>query len=846
MNRGKYLREKISVPQVSHQLLRRKDIYDIINSAVLDEAVCFIAPYGYGKTLAVVSWLRECGKDAAWITLDSSDNSEQVLFAGLSAAIMRFCGWQGDQNNILSDPKYIENPHDFLWDAISKAENIIQERILVIDNLRFIQDHDLLRAIKNLIADLLGSWRVIIMCRVELPPVFTELILKGRVRLVAPKELRFSIEEMEEFFAINGCYAERDDLLSIMGETAGWPASLNVVLTISRGGPVIYGEAVRAYLIGFFETEVWDELNEDIKVFLLKTSILDKLTPAACRSVTGTGEALSLLRWLFANGLFISRLNERNTYCYYRAFRDFLMHKLESSEIDGRELYKKYAWWLFDNDEMTRSFTFFFKAGDLYGIDQVLKILNLADIGIDGFLKLTDCITTLNITDLKSYPVIVARMAFIHFLKGNIAGMQSLYRRLLEWGDPGIISVSPEEYGEYVWEIGWLCYLDPDEPTSGNQKHIEHGNYRYYAPHRKELHIGRIAALSFPSYFRGLRDYGDDGIFETESILKRVEQGEKYILDEEEAVWDTYLILAEYKYELEEFEQAEEIIRRVMTMVEDRRYAYLYFICTSLLVKLIRAVHNPKEIDALTARLETIITSNEKFFLLPNFHAFELRNLLAGGHIGFTEVFENENRDYEDKPYFVLLYRHITFVRGLLSTGDYNRAMLILGNLELLCQKYKRPTDLIEVNILKAAAFCGLEYEDAACQSLISALGAAERYGYIRIFSDDAKLILPVLELVYKKKKSKYIQKIIISCKKTLVRSGIKPPAKKYAHTELTKTELATLKAIQSGMSYAEIAHDKGVSVSTVKSHLHSVYSKLDVNNKTAAIIVAREMGILD
>ena len=313
MNRKYYLRSKITIPQISHQLLPRKNVAAALDSAALNETVCFVAPYGYGKTLAVVSWLRDSGKNAVWITLDAADDSELVFFAGLSAAMKRFSGWQGDANDILSDPKYIGSPQGFLRETILAAEKNTSDKILVIDDFRYIRDPALLRSIKDFLTGLLGNWRVILMSRSELPSVFTEFILKGRMRLLTPKELSFSPEEMAEFFAINGCDASQEEVLQVRSETEGWPASLNVVLTISRGGPVTYGEAARAYVMGFFETEIWAGLGEDVKDFLLRTSILDQLAPPVCRAVADPGTTQHILRWLFVNGLFITRMDEKDT-----------------------------------------------------------------------------------------------------------------------------------------------------------------------------------------------------------------------------------------------------------------------------------------------------------------------------------------------------------------------------------------------------------------------------------------------------------------------------------------------------------------------------------------------------
>jgi len=838
-----YLKLKTSIPQIYHELLPRKNITAVIDRASLDEAVCFIAPYGCGKTLAVVSWLKERGRNATWVTLDAADDSDTAFFATLSAAVMRLAGWQGIADDILSDPKYIEGPLDFLWDTIETAEKSGCDKILVLDSLFFIRTPSLLRSIKELISALLGRWRIIITSRADLPPVFNDLILKRRICLITLKELCFSTEETAEFFNLNGCPASRQDIMWIHGETEGWPVSLNVILTISRGGPVEYGEAAREYVTGFFETEIWSELDDSIKDFLLKTSILDTLSPSNCNAVTGIGSTTPILRRLFVNGLFISRLNE-SKYRYQNVFRAFLRYKFRVSGLCEKELYKKTAWWMFERMEYEQAFPYFFKAGDMYGLSRVFRVINSAEMGLERYLELTSCVTSLNAEDLRGYPLIVAKMALIHYALGNIAEMQRLYDIYLEWIEPGELELSPEEYAECVWEAGWLSYINPTEPILGN-KHEEWFNYAEYDPSLQTLHHSRAAIYRFPSILRGVRDYCPVLDILEDYVQQNKNTGYGSVRDEV-SQWRLEMIRAEYAYELEDFAKAEQLIKNILIKVEDKQFTDLYFVCIALLVKIVKAVHSPKEIGALMSRLETTILKNGQTFLLPQFHAFKLRNRLAEGIPGQTEAFEKENKTYAEKPYFYLLYRHMTLVRALLSTGDYNEAVMILGNMERLCHQYNRILDLIEVNILKAVADFRLGNEDGACLHLMEALDEARKYGFIRIFSDDAKDLWPILELVSDNMRDDYIKSIIISCKKTLTRAGIRIPRKNHSQFGLTKTELKILKTLGSEMSYKEIALDNDIKISTVKSHIRSIYSKLDVSNKTSAVIAAKSRGIID
>ena len=834
---------KIKIPQVFQKTLPRNHIAKILDDALLTEAVCMVAPYGCGKTFSVLSWLRERERKAAWLTLGETDKDETVFTGRLASTLLPFAREQ-NAADFLSDTGYREDPRAFLHNAASQiAAGNIAADTLVIDNFHFIHNDGLLRNIKDFIYLLLGRIRIIIISREQLPPVFNDLMLKNHICLISIKELSFSLEEMTEYLGMNGCPVSRQELVQIHKDTAGWPAAINVVLTISREGPVGYGEDARSYVKGFFEEEIWDSLGEDMKDFLLKTSILETLTPSSCHAVTDMGATLPTLKWLFQNGFFISRQEKKDAYRYHRVFRDFLLDKLSTSDIDEQELYKRAAWWYFEQADYEQSFPCFFRVRELYGINEVLRILNPASMGgIDRYLMLTHCITELDIELLKPYPVIIARIALTSWLTGDIEKMQSLQSILLEWSEPGALPVSPDDYEEFIWELGWLTHLNPNEPTK-SKKQLDWINIQNRLPHIRRLSQDRIAVLCFPSIVRGVRDFGPDGYGFTEEVLRRVEGGEKNLIDLEESVWQTYLILAEFYYEVERFSEGEKIVRQIMAIVEEEKYTYLYLICVALLVKFIRASHNPKEIDAILSRLEMIILKNGDTFLLPNFHALKQRERLASGIPGFTEEFQKENEVYEDKPYFFLMYRHVTLVRGLLSTGDYNRAMVILGNLELLCKKYNRPTDLMEVNMLKSIALYRLGDEDSACGFFMEALDYGRKDGFIRIFSDDAKGIWPVLELVRKKKTDKYIETIAISCKKTLARRGIRLSEK---YNELTKTELKILKALQSGMSYKEIALDNNIRLPTVKSHIHSIYSKLYVNNRISAVMAAQNMGILE
>jgi len=61
----------------------------------------------------------------------------------------------------------------------------------------------------------------------------------------------------------------------------------------------------------------------------------------------------------------------------------------------------------------------------------------------------------------------------------------------------------------------------------------------------------------------------------------------------------------------------------------------------------------------------------------------------------------------------------------------------------------------------------------------------------------------------------------------------------------LTKTEIRVMDLLGRGKSNKEIASDLGCSVKTIKNHLNSIFQKLEVTNRTEAVVKAIEKGLI-
>ncbi|MEO7426859.1 MAG: LuxR C-terminal-related transcriptional regulator, partial [Fibrobacteria bacterium] len=71
------------------------------------------------------------------------------------------------------------------------------------------------------------------------------------------------------------------------------------------------------------------------------------------------------------------------------------------------------------------------------------------------------------------------------------------------------------------------------------------------------------------------------------------------------------------------------------------------------------------------------------------------------------------------------------------------------------------------------------------------------------------------------------------------------PAESQCASRELSEREIEVLQAMREGKSNKEIAGSLFVAPSTVKTHLKSIFHKLEVNNRLLAVTRAVESGIL-
>jgi LuxR family maltose regulon positive regulatory protein len=82
-----------------------------------------------------------------------------------------------------------------------------------------------------------------------------------------------------------------------------------------------------------------------------------------------------------------------------------------------------------------------------------------------------------------------------------------------------------------------------------------------------------------------------------------------------------------------------------------------------------------------------------------------------------------------------------------------------------------------------------------------------------------------------------YVKRLLVAFGAEAVQGAVMDP--------LSERELQVLSLMGEGYTNREIAEELVIGISTVKTHINRIFSKMDVTNRTQAVIMAREKGLV-
>jgi LuxR family maltose regulon positive regulatory protein len=869
------LSTKLNIPPVRPQIVPRPRLMERLQEGLNYSLILVSAPAGFGKTTLVSEWARQSQIPTAWVSLDEGDNDPVRFWDYFIATLKTIRPDTGE--SILpalhsSQPFPSQIPVESILTAlINEIAEIPGDFFMALDDYHLVESQQVHDGVNYLLGHMPANMHLIIATRADPPLPLARFRGKGTMLEIGADDLRFTEEDAVSLLIemrIPGL--SNTDIAALNSRAEGWAAGLKMAALSMSDREDIQSfiadfTGSQRYVMDYLMEEVLQKQTEEIRDFLLKTSILERLCGPLCDTVTENKGSQDILLEVERSHLFLVPLDEsRQWYRYEHLFSDILRHQLEATHSTGDiiELHRRAGRWYEDNNLYDDAIHHALAAKDwdtamrlVYSRCEELRIMG--EFGtLLGWLQTipeeilrthyrlysqyASYLTTINRFDAAEKALNylesvahddVAIQAEAAFSLANLARHRGDSSRCVDMAKRALSLLPPEsitmrsranfiigyvqyESGQFHEAQKWLS----DAYDSGMQA----GEYTV-ASH-SVLFLGGIALWNGK-----LNDA-------KETIRKSIEVGGVGAASR--------TMMCRVLYELNELEAVAEYARIAIELskraviVEAKLGAYMFQAKTGL------AKSDMVTVGEAIEKLDEI-SNNPSItkFNIAKYLAFRVLHAIRLGNI--EEAIKWNNRLSE---YIEILHPECIYIpaRLLIAQGKKEEATTILQGCYRKLVQMNAYGLVIGVRVCQALA---ANTEEAALEFLTDALVRGEPEGFIRTFVDEGELLKPLLEkALLNRVKPEYTRKLItiIEAKERVKLKKQKTEGVRNLHqTILSEREMEVLKLLAEGLSNQQIAARLVITTGTAKNHIHSILEKLNAEGRTQAIARARELEII-
>jgi len=383
---GPLLETKLHIPRRPRALVARPRLSERLSSGVKSALTLVSAPAGFGKTSLLTEWLAALpadGRSAAWLSLDERDN-DPVLFWTYVVAALRTAAGREFGASTLSLLQSSQAPLDaVVATLLNDLPAISTDVVLVLDDYHVIEAPEVQAGVAFLLEHLPLHVHLLIASRADPPLPLGRLRVDGSLVEVRAADLRFTSDETAAYLHdVAGTALTAGDVAALAERTEGWIAALQLA-ALSMQGREDISTFITAfsgddrYIVDYLVEEVLDRQPDEVRRFLLQTSILDRLSGPLCDAVTGQDGGKARLAALERANLFLVPLDDRRQwYRYHHLFADVLhAHLLDEQCDDIAGLHRRASGWYDENGERSEAIRHALAAGDF---DRAADLAELA------------------------------------------------------------------------------------------------------------------------------------------------------------------------------------------------------------------------------------------------------------------------------------------------------------------------------------------------------------------------------------------------------------------------------------------------------------------------------------
>ncbi len=351
---------KFYIPTPRPKAVLRPRLTKRLSESLYRKITLISAPAGYGKTTLLCEWLADCGRPAAWLSLEEGDSELTRFLTCMISSLQSLEKDIGEGVLAMLQTPQLPPTELILTALLHEIAAISTPFILVLDDYHAINSKPVDDAVYFLLDHLPAQMHLVMTTREDPSIPLARLRVRDQLTELRAADMRFTLSESEDFLnRIMGLNLSMDKIASLESRTEGWIAGLHLA-AISIQGDHDADRLIQSFtgnhhfVLDYLVEEVLQRQTEAVRTFLLRTSILDRLCGSICDDVmldSGVSGKETLMD-LERKNLFVVPLdNERRWYRYHHLFADLLRKRLQES-LDGSniaEFHKRASDWYENN-----------------------------------------------------------------------------------------------------------------------------------------------------------------------------------------------------------------------------------------------------------------------------------------------------------------------------------------------------------------------------------------------------------------------------------------------------------------------------------------------------------------
>ena len=339
-----------------------------------------VAPAGSGKSVLLGQWVRASVSRACQVQVSRAHDDPVVLARALTSAIASVAP---DFDPRVADSVAASGSDlgtVFVSRLLVGLEELDGELVIVLDDVHRLANTAAWADLDQLIERLPDNVRLALSARWDPPVRLQALQLLSRAVEIRASDLAFNTNEARNLIeSVSGRRLTNAQTEALVERTDGWGAGLQLAaISLQRLGDVdafIDGFTGSNRLVAdYLAEEVMDDLEPDVRRFLLHTSVLEWLSADVCNAVTGETDAEAMLDVLARRSLFLVQPEHHGERLrYHHLFAELLRDRLRATDPDEEpRLRRRAAACLLARGDLAAAIEQLLAAGDGAGVVQVI------------------------------------------------------------------------------------------------------------------------------------------------------------------------------------------------------------------------------------------------------------------------------------------------------------------------------------------------------------------------------------------------------------------------------------------------------------------------------------------